>query len=144
MYYVFERNDGYVGAINDSEQVKVGEKPSRLHAYSGANGFVSFTILLQSDDWFECVALMQRKRGVIDAVIDLVSPTDPCEVERRVREEIDTRMQSVRRELLRVHKEAAEFHGTGHQTQTMLELAIIALNNAINANVKADHSKDGV
>lgn len=142
MYFVFERNDGYVGCINSSEKLREGEKPERLRGYSTPSGErVTFTVLLQSNDWDECRELMQSKRGVIDTVIDVKPPADPAEVRRRGQDSIDAQLKSARERLRHAHGEVAGLHGMGHPAQSTLEIALVALNEAIRFNNNNNNKK---
>lgn len=134
-YYVFERNDGYFGVINSSEKLAHGQVPERLRGYSTPDGKrVTFTVLLQSNDWDECVRVLQDKRGVIDAIIDTKPPVDPAKVRRRTIDGIAVQLKSVRERLRHAHGEIAELHGVGHPAQSTLEIALVALNDAIRFN----------
>lgn len=136
MYFVFERSDGYFGAINSSEKLREGELPQLLRPYTaGASGKrTTFVVLLQSDDWDECVKLLQRKRGVADeqspAHDSVRPPIDPVERDRRLREDLVSALDSVRRALELVRADANEAHGGSSPVTSMIEIAIIATTDA--------------
>jgi hypothetical protein len=142
VYYVFERNDGYVGCISSSEKLAHGQAPERLRGWtpSGCER-VSFTILLQTDDWDEASTFIDEKRGVGDLAAALCStrvpPADPIEVRRRTIDEIATRLAAVERELIRLDAEISECHGYASPAQLMIELAGECVKKAMRANGKA-------
>jgi len=138
VYYVFERNDGYFGAINSSEKLSTGQVPERLRGYTETGGKrVTFTVLLQSDDWDECRELLKKKRGIVDVVIDVKPPVDPADVRRRTLDEIATRLATIERELIRLDAEISECHGYASPAQLMIELASDCVKKAMRANGKA-------
>lgn len=135
-YFVYKRSDGYVGVVNSSEKLSVGEKPERLRNRTIEDIHITFTVLLQTDDWDEAVLVLQHERGVIDAIVDTKPPVDPADVKRRSQDNIDAQLKSVRERLRHAHGEIAELHGIGHPAQSMLEIALVALNDAIRFNTK--------
>lgn len=60
MYFVFKRNDGYIGAINASTPQTAR---MRLAPYPTPGSGVSFRILLETDDWDVAHALIVAERA---------------------------------------------------------------------------------
>lgn len=135
-YFVYKRSDGFVGVCNSSEKLAVDEKPECLRSRTIEDIRITYTVLLQTDDWDEAVLVLQHERGVIDAVIDAKPPVDPADVKRRVQDSIDAQLKSVRERMRHAHGEIAELHGLGHPAQSTLEIALVALNDTIRFNEK--------
>lgn len=135
-YFVYRRSDGYVGVVNSSEKLAPDEKPERLRSRTIEDIHITFTVLLQTDDWDEAVLVLQHERGVIDVVVDAKPPIDPVDAKRRMRDDINTQLKSVRERMRHAHGEIAELHGLGHPAQSTLEIALVALNDAIRFNEK--------
>lgn len=62
IYYVFRRNDGYVGSILADNRVIADY---RLHTYTSQGKTVSFEILLETHDWDEAREFIHIERARI-------------------------------------------------------------------------------
>jgi hypothetical protein len=60
MYFVFKRNDGYIGSINASTPQAAR---ARLAPYSGSGHRMGFKILLETESWDEAHALIVSERA---------------------------------------------------------------------------------
>lgn len=60
MYFVFKRNDGYIGAINASTPQTAR---MRLAPYPGSGPRMGFRVLLETDDWDAAHALIVAERA---------------------------------------------------------------------------------
>ena len=135
-YFVYKRSDGYVGVVNSSEQLAPNEKPKRLRNRTIEDIHITFTVLLQTDDWDEAVLLLQHERGVIDVIVDTKPPADPDEVRRRTIDDIAVRLAAIERVLMQLDAEISECHGYASPAQLMVELAGDCVKKAMRANGK--------
>lgn len=145
MYYVYRReSDGFIGVVNASEKLGAGENPERLRRRDLITGKNIHTVLLGTDDWAEASKLIEAQRALAPQCVfntlqpPALPPDDPAEVKQRAVDDIATQLKSIRERLRHVHGNIADLHGVGHPAQSTLEIALVALNDAIRFNKKGE------